>query len=187
MTAIVGLVDGDRVWLGADSLGVSGCLGTPRPPEIAKIGRVGEMLIGHSGDVRPAQIALHLLEIPEHPDGLGVVPYLVRHFVPALRGAFSAHGQPTDRPPDQGGPNWSLVLGYRGGLYVVECDFNVTTSARGYYASGCGREFALGSLHTTRPYGDRFYGAETRVRLALEAAAELDVYVAAPFVIESVS
>jgi hypothetical protein len=181
MTCIVGLVDGGTVWMGADSLGSSTCGAYPRSSECAKLFRRGEMLLAWSGEVRVGQILEHVLEIPEHPANLPTMAYLVRLFVPALRAALADGGWRVEFDPS--GPSWTVLIGYRGGLYELYSSFQIDVTDRPYLATGCATAEAHGSLYSTAGAG---IPPMHRVELALRAAAEHDIHVAPPFVVESI-
>ncbi len=188
MTVIVGVVDGTQVWIGGDSHGAAGCQRYPRTDLERKVFRRGEMLFGVTGASRAIQLFQHVLDIPEHPDGVEPFVYLVTLLMPAIRHAIQEHDGLKINDSSDG---WQFLLGYRGGLYDICHDLSVSPLPA-YGAVGCGREYATGSLSTTayRPnWADRsqpLWSPQERVRLALEVAAEHDVHVAGPFVVESV-
>lgn len=64
-------------------------------------------------------------------------------------------------------------------FYVIQSDLTVTERQGGFTAIGCGREYALGSLLTSKQAKD--LKPETRVRWALECAANYSQGCAAPF------
>jgi len=73
----------------------------------------------------------------------------------------------------------SFLLGYRGSLYGIDCDFNVYQPAKGYQAIGCGDNPALGALYATRKVKD----PRRRVLEALHASAEFCSAVRPPFTV----
>lgn len=184
MTCIVGLVSGADVWIGADSLGVGSCGTYPRHEDVAKLFRREGMLLAFSGEPRVGQIIEHVMTVPEHPDGQSVMAYLVSRLVPAMREALIASGWDVAFDP-KSETSWSIILGYRSGLYQISYDFQVERLARDYLAAGCGREWAHGSLHTTSlvPIVG-VIDPRMRLNLALQAASEHDIHVAPPFRIE---
>lgn len=184
MTCIVGMVDEGRVWIGGDSHVAANCQRYPNTPLERKVFLRGDMAIGVTGASRMSQLLEHVLEIPEHPDGLATFLYLVTVLMPAIRAMVVAQDGVGINTPQDG---WEFLLGYRGGLYSVCHDLSVSHLPV-YGAVGCGREYAAGSLYTTHRDSNDFvrFPARDRVILALQAAAELDVHVAPPFIIESV-
>lgn len=181
MTCIVGLVDGNRVWIGGDSHAAAGCQRYPDTPMERKVFRRGEMAIGATGPSRMTQLLEHILEIPEHPLDLAPYVYLVTLLAPAIRRAIVEHDGVKINDPSDG---WEFLLGYRGALYAVCHDLSVSHLPE-YGAVGCGREYATGSLYSSNRLTAPME-PEWRVRMALEAAAMHDVHVAPPFIVESV-
>lgn len=73
-------------------------------------------------------------------------------------------------------------MGYRGGLYRIDDNFQVGEIAKNYYACGCGMELALGALHCME---NMDFPPTGRITKALEAASEFSAYVRPPFNIVS--
>ena len=69
-----------------------------------------------------------------------------------------------------------FLVGVAGRLYTIASDYQIGTSHAGFAAVGSGYLAALGALHATP---DRT--PEDRLRLALEAAADLTSAVRLPF------
>lgn len=182
MTCIVGLVDGDRVWIGGDGHCDAGCPRLPRLSDNAKVFRRGPFLFGVAGATRTLQILRHVVQIPAQGHESDI-DYLVTRFLPAFKEAIDGHGGISI---NDGSDTWSVLFGYRGRLWDLCFDLALTEIPT-YGANGCGRGPALGSLYSTDPERRcTIRGAEDRVRMALEAAAAHDVHVAAPFILESV-
>lgn len=177
MTCVVGVaMPGGRVVLGADSASASGGTvmrsGTPKAFEAHGIGYAA------AGSWRLINVLRHDFVPPPHPDGCDDEAYLVTHWVGALRERLGELGALKKKDDVQGTDDGCALIAYRGGLYQVHGDFQVTHDLHDYSATGSGRDYALGSLFTTAGLG---MAAERRVRLALEAAAEHSWAVRAPF------
>jgi ATP-dependent protease HslVU (ClpYQ) peptidase subunit len=180
MTCIVGLVDGERVVLGADSFGsTDGCyasaLNTP------KLITVGQLLVGYTSAYRFGQLLQYAEAVPplvdQDPDY-----FLVSAFVPWLRRLLSEAGwQRVECGREEGG---QALIACRGRLFVMQDDYSILEPACGYEAIGCGREYGRGSLHTSACEIPKL-GAEDRIRMALRAAAAFDPHVGQPFVVRS--
>ena len=175
MTCIVGIADGNKVWMGADSMVSDGSLKAMFAE--GKLWRVGELLIGGCGDVRPEQILLHNLKLPVRPKAMPAAKYLVTRVVPAMSKLLSEHGMLKKGQLRGGG---SMMVGYDGELYSIGCDLSVVVASDRYAAEGSGRDFALGSLHSST--GD----PAKRLTKALEAAAYHELHVGPPFVYQTV-
>ena len=161
--------------MGADSMVSDGSLKAHFAE--GKLWRLGEMLVGGCGDVRPEQILLHHLKVPAHPRAMPPAKYLVTRVVPAMSKLLTEHGMLKKGQMRGGG---SMMVGYRGELYSIACDLSVVVAADRYAAEGSGRDFALGALHGST-------GApRKRLTAALEAAAHLELHVGPPFVFGTV-
>lgn len=175
MTCIVGLVDGDNVWMGGDSAGVNGLDITLRAD--AKVFRNGPALIGFTSSFRMGQLLRFRLNVPERPPEMDSYHYMVTDFVDAVRTSLKEGGYAQrSNEVETGG---SFMVGYEGRLFCVQSDYQVGETTRGYHAIGCGADYALGSLASTVGQSP-----EDRVLKALECAELFNGGVRAPFVIQ---
>jgi len=178
MTAIVGLVEDGRVWMGADSVGSDGWHVMAR--DDAKLFRRGDYLIGFTSSFRMGQLLRYRADLPEpwawEED---LLAFMSTRFVDAVRECLKEYGYAkVDNNVQSGG---EFLVGFRGQLYHIEGDYQVGIRTDGFDAVGSGDQVALGSLHTSAVTKG---GAEARVRMALEAAAALNAHVRGPFRIE---
>jgi len=180
MTAIAGLVQDGRVWMGGDSAGVAGYgLQVRADP---KVFHLGDMLIGYTTSFRMAQIIRFHVTPTTPKEGQDAFEYMIQEFVPSVREAMKAHGYlKTESGRETGG---TFLLGWRGKLYAIEEDFQVAENACSYAACGCGRDLVLGSLHTTEQFE---LDGRTRIRMALETAEMFSAGVRGPFIVKSIS
>jgi ATP-dependent protease HslVU (ClpYQ) peptidase subunit len=72
----------------------------------------------------------------------------------------------------------AVLIGYRGGLYVVSSDLGVSDIDRDVMAIGSGGDYALGALYATRESGAH---PMDRLRTALAAAATFNASVGPPY------
>lgn len=178
MTAIAGLVDNGKVWIGGDAAGVGGYrLFVRKDP---KVFVVGEFIIGFTSSFRMGQLLMHYLRPGKPVENQNEFDYMVRSFVPAIRKIFGDHGYlETYNGQESGG---SFLVGWRGKLYVIESDFQVAELITPYAACGCGEHLVLGSLHAT----DNFdITPKKRISMALKAAEDFSAGVRGPFTILS--
>lgn len=178
MTCIAGWLEKGKVWMGADSAGVAGWDLTVRAdPKLFKVGE--EFLIGATSSFRMLQLLRYQIEIPEHPQGMDDFEYMVRHFVEAVRLTFDEFkfGKREGNAGDEGG--W-FIVGYRGGLYVIQSDFQVAVSQAPFAAVGCGAHFALGALDALRSVQ---MDPDARLRAVLTTAENWSAGVRGPFLI----
>ncbi|WP_434614550.1 hypothetical protein [Azospirillum sp. B2RO_4] len=176
MTCIVGLVDGDRVWMGGDSAGVNGLDITVRAD--TKVFRNGDSLIGFTSSFRMGQLLHYRLDVPPREHDIDLFRYMVVDFVDAVRNCLKDGGYAhRSNDVETGG---TFMVGLEGRLFTVQSDYQVGEAVRGYHAIGCGSDYALGSLASTigQP-------PEERVLKALECAELFNGGVRAPFTIQS--
>ena len=178
MTAIVGLVDKGTVYMGGDSCAgdAQSCLKTRM--KHPKVFRKGEFIIGYTSSFRMGQLLECELTPPEMPENITLYDYMVRLFVPALRGCLKGGGfAKVENNVEEGG---TFLVGIRECLFEIQSDYSVLDHASEYMACGCGREYCLGSLHSTHGWQPK-----DRIIAALTAAAEYNAYVMSPFTVES--
>jgi ATP-dependent protease HslVU (ClpYQ) peptidase subunit len=175
MTCIVGLVEQDKVIMGADSAGSDGWIlleyGSP------KLFRNGEFLIGFTSSWRMGQLLRYSLRPPVMAPDADIEEYMVTEFVEAVRTCFKDGGWARkDEEQESGG---CFLVGVRGRLFFVDDDYQVGTLAEGFAAVGSGQMAALGSLFTSQGQP-----ASIRVEQALRAAERFTATVRSPFRIE---
>ena len=174
MTCIVGFVEGNTVWMGGDSAGVGGYDLTVRADE--KVFRNGPMLFGFTTSFRMGQLLRYALEVPDHDPRVDIDKYMVTTFVDAVRACLKNAGwAEAVNGQEKGG---HFLVGYKGKLFKIECDYQVGKSLDGYDATGCGEQIARGALYATE--GGVVAGRE-RAELALRAAERCSAGVRGPF------
>lgn len=93
MTAIAGVAEDGKVWIGGDSAGVGGLnLETRTDP---KVFVNGDFLFGYTSSFRMGQILEHEFSPPKPYEGEQGMPFMVKLFIPA-----GARDQ-CDRSPDR--------------------------------------------------------------------------------------
>lgn len=187
MTCIVGFAADGKVYMGADSAGVSGLELESRADE--KVFTLGPYLIGFAGSFRLGQLLHYAFEPPEQPDDMPTDLFMVTKFVGQVRKCLREGGQAkvTNEQEDAGG---SFIVGYRGGLYVIHSDYQVARPRNQWAAVGSGAQVAQGALWAlhwalSRPEAAGSPGHSPRliVEMALRAAEAYNAGVRAPFVI----
>lgn len=176
MTCVVGLVEADTVYIGADSAAVQGW--TRRTSRCTKVFKRGPFLIGFTTSFRMGQLLEHSLVVPPQTDEQDDVAFLVTVFVERVRTLLKEKGfTKVEQNNEKGG---QFLVGYRGRLYAVEADFQVSETHEPYQAVGSGADFALGAMAALE-------GAAPakRVKAALEVAARFNMGVAPPFTLLS--
>jgi hypothetical protein len=176
MTAVVGIVENELVWLGGDSAGVGGLSMQTRSDP--KVFENGESVIGYTTSFRMGQILEHHLSLPVPYENENGMRYMVKRFVPSVKAVLKGHGfQECENGRESGG---TFLVGYRGDLFEINDDYQVARVRQRYHAVGCGRDLALGSLFTTNGFD---IPTKERIKLALASAAEFSAGVRPPFTI----
>lgn len=177
MTCIVGLAHRGRVYLGGDSAGVAGSDLTLRSD--AKVFRREGYVMGFTSSFRMGQLLQYAGDLPgaprEHLDR-----FMATEFIDAARTIMADGGfRKKEFEVESGG---EFLVGVRGVLFSVDCDFQIGRALRPFDAVGSGATVALGAM--TIMEGMRL-GADARIRRALAAAEEWNAGVRGPFVVVS--
>jgi len=178
VTCIVGIETDDGVVIGGDSAGTSPNFSFVQISD-EKVWIDGAWIFGVCGNFRLSQLLRHALTLPQIPESDDdLEKFLVMDFMDAVRSTILDSGVVQSKNAVEQIVDSDFLVGVRGRLYLVQCDFSIIRSALGYYATGCGMDIALGSLHSTPQLA-----ARTRAKKALEAAAQHNSAVAPPFTI----
>ncbi|MGK5543545.1 hypothetical protein ACSNOH_02205 [Streptomyces sp. URMC 127] len=169
---IVGLVEDDRVHIGGDSAGISGCRLTVRKDP--KVFRNGPYALGFCGSFRMGQLLHHAFKTPKPKGDLDA--FMTTRFVNKLRTCLKEAGWA--RKESEQEKAGTFLVGIHGRLFIVYPDYQVAEPADGYAAVGCGNEFALGALHATATANLQ---ARERLTTALTAASHHSTDVCEPF------
>lgn len=179
MTCIVGYIDQEtkEVIIGADSAGVSGLDITVRKDK--KVFRVGDFVIGCTSSFRMLQLLNFSFKPPKNYEK-EVYEYMCTDFVDAVRDCFKKGGylQKFKDGDEKGG---FFIVGYKGRLFTIQCDFQVSETLRGYDAIGCGDLYALGSIYTSCTSNKQEKDKEKLVLKALKTASYFSAGVCEPF------
>jgi|SRR6478609_426017 len=173
MTCIVGLVSKDSVFLGGDRAATDGGLGRTiiKEPKVFEKNYVG---FGVCGLPKVMDAVQHAIELPPFNDGVDPKAYLVSEVVPTIREGLKKL-ECTQLHKGQQYFHGAMLIGFQGRLFLMEGNFQLVESSKGFAAVGSGQEPALGSLRSTK--------GNPRDRLidALEVSAENNAGVAPPF------
>ena len=178
MTCIVGFIEGKTVFIGGDSAGVSGLDMTVRADE--KVFEGDGCIMGFTTSFRMGQLLRYSLSRPDHPEGMPDLEYMATRFVDAVRKCLKKGGYAkTEEEREIGG---TFLVGYRGGLFNIQDDYQVGQPHDIFDAVGCGYQVARGALHTTQ---DLDVEPKDKVLAALLAAERFCAGVRRPFVVLS--
>lgn len=170
MTCVVGLVQDGLVHLGADSAGVAGLSLTVRSDE--KVFSNGEFVFGFTSSFRMGQLLRYSL-VPPAPTS-ELPRFMATTFIDAVRTCLKDGGYATKTSEQEWGGNF--LVGVRGTLFEVGCDYQVGEPVEGFAAVGCGFNIALGALYATKRMAVR-----RRLETALEASERFSAGVRGPF------
>lgn len=173
MTCVVGVENGGKVYMGADSSASDDNIITVT--RIPKIFKVKNILFGCTYSFRMIQLLTWNLDFPKYQKEEADFEYLSTVFVDSVRDCFKKGGfLNVENGIEKGG---NFLIGFNGKLYEMLYDFAVDSSDDGFMAIGSGKDFALGSLYST----DRNLDPMERVSIALRAAEHYSKDVCYPF------
>jgi len=172
MTAIVGVTQGTRVYMGSDSaISSDEYIGRSANPKIFK--KKG-LLIGGAGSSRCWTLIKNNLFPRVRQKKELAIDYIESAVVSGIRKVVKENGGPME--------GYTFLVGYRGKLFEVMDDWGVCEYIENYAAIGSGYLPCLGSLYTTAHWKDPV----KRIRVALEASAKFVPSVEGPFHIENI-
>ena len=182
MTCIVGIVDkvNKKVYIGGDAAGSDGFTKSIRTaPKVFKL-QNGKFIFGYTSSFRMGQVIQYKFKPPDHLKKLNVVAYMVTLFIDELRKCLKDNGySKIDNNVERGG---TFLVGYKGRLFCIQGDYQVSEVQCGYDACGSGEYHALGSMRTTAKLN---WNCKVKLKNAMEAAQANIVTVQGPFTILS--
>jgi hypothetical protein len=177
VTCIVGVIEGDKVWMGGDSAWMCGTQLTLRATP--KVFRNGPFLFGCCGSGRVRDVLCDAFEPPKHTRGMNVARYMRGPFVDGLREALKRAGTLQKKNDVEELLDSAVLVAYRGRLFEIQCDFQVGESIDGFNSVGCGSDVALGALVVSDNVQPR-----KRLLAALSAAERYNTGVRRPFYVQ---
>jgi 20S proteasome alpha/beta subunit len=166
--------DDGTLYFGGDSIGINGSDYTIRKD--SKVFIKDGIVFGFVGSFRIGQILRSVFKIPKQKDEQSDYDYLCSTFIDSLTKCLKSKGFD---PGDKNELNeLEFLIGYRGKIYHIMCDFQVAIHSMDYMAIGAGKDFALGCLWASS--GSNF-DVEDKVRSALECSASFNSAVKPPF------
>ncbi len=183
MTCIAGLVEDERVYMGADSVGSDGHRYDLRsePKIFKRRTNHGEFIFGYTTSFRFGQLLQHSLRIPPHPKRFSDHKYMVTHFIDAVRECFKKGGWLHKKDEVESGG--TALIGYHGQLWEMGGSFQIAlVSKDGYGVVGSGIDGAKGALYILQRLD---LPPKERIMRALMAAEATIMTVRGPFRIMS--
>jgi len=177
MTCIVSFVADDKtIYIGGDSAGSNDY--TVRNRSNPKVFINGEFIIGYTSSFRMGQILQFSLKPPKYIEELHgtIFQYMCTEFINSIRQCLTSGGYArVDAGEESGG---DFIVGFKGKLFKIFSDYQVSENVENYEAAGCGEAYALGSL-----YASVKDEPEEIIKEALECAEYFSPFVRAPFTI----
>lgn len=181
MTCIVGIEFDQGVLIAGDKQGTEGNMRQDfvnskliMLPPASEQG--ASAIAGYSSSYRMGQILENFVRMPDQPEGMSDISYLVSLFIPKVISAYKDNGSSLD-PSGEYVESRSgyFILGYKGRVYSIGSNYSVLSPRLGYCAEGSGEQVALGNLFSflgeSCPSKDRsFTRAHACAREALRAA-----------------
>lgn len=153
MTAVLGLVHNQVVYLAGDSCSTAGDeyhienykkVFSRNIKSAYATKKKFKMVFGYTWSFRFGQILQYDLVIPDFDPLQDVFKYMVVSFIPALRQALSNGGLlEKNNEVETGG---TCIIGFQGRLFTIYNDFNVSEPRGRYTAIGAGYEYCLAML-----------------------------------------
>jgi ATP-dependent protease HslVU (ClpYQ) peptidase subunit len=172
MTCIVGMTYKGKVYIGADSLSSDGFTKEVRKEH--KVFENGEFLIGGTTSFRMLNLLEWKFNPPTVKDGDNLHKFMCIDFVDAVRDLFITNGFCITTEDWRNG---EFLVGIKGRLFKLECDFQV--AEYDYTACGSGEYHALGCLYTSK----KDKPVKNLVK-ALECAENFVTSVQRPFIVK---
>jgi ATP-dependent protease HslVU (ClpYQ) peptidase subunit len=170
MTTIVAVQYEDRVVIGADSLVTANR--KFNHPKMEKISERSGYLIAGAGEVAACDIAQHIWEppTPSITDKKDLYHFMIATVIPSLKKAFKDNEYKWEKEGDEE-TKFAFLIALEGEVFDISDDFAVCLDEKGFYGIGSGSSLAIGALRNGATLKD-----------ALEIAADIDPYTAAPFI-----
>lgn len=173
MTCICAIEHNGVVWMGGDSAGTAGNM-HQRIRGDKKVFIKGDFIFGFCGSFRMGQLLQYNIELPVQPEGKDDFAFLVNEFIDSVKKCLTKKEGEEEMSP-------YFLFGYRGKLYGVQGDYQVSKAEAGFDAVGSGADIAVGALSVNKSEKS----PKKRLLQALEASALNNAAVRPPFTILS--
>lgn len=185
MTLIVGLKRNGKLYMAGDRIGVNG------HDEIAKVlpkvrklsNNLGDALIGSCGSMC-AHNANEILNLPDHPENLDSLHYVILYVTKAIEKALKASVCWDEL--DENDKNSTWLFGYQGQLYVIAGPSMQVVKREGDFDTiGSGSPMAIGAMAAASMLGQDLDGQEL-IDIAMTAVGRNHLYVSPEYTIYSI-
>lgn len=182
MTCIVGIVNKDGVYIGGDSAAISSEDLSYNIRTDTKVFLKGEFIIGFSTSFRMGQLLRYKFRIPAHPKGMDTHQFMATLFIDAVKKCFDDNGYNEMTTGDGG----CIMVGYKGCLFTILPDYQVSQAKENYASLGCGELIALGAMNVLSALGILEKEPEKKIEMVLNATVAHSMGVKPPFTIEKI-
>lgn len=180
MTCVVGIRTNNGIFIAADVQGTGGHSKAMRVD--GKVFEKGEFIYGGCGSYRMIQVLRYVFKEPAHPEGMGVMAYLVSVYTPALVECFKEQGILHRR--DDVISAGTYLMGYRGTLFKAESDLQWGENECCYDACGSGDDLARGCMFAL--IDNNHMSPEDKLYKCLDAASAFNATVGGRYELVSV-
>lgn len=167
MTCIVALKDDSHICIAGDSAALYSSDYSIRIRKDSKVFNNNKFLIGFTTSFRMGQVLRYKFKPPKNTRN-DIMEYMVADFIEEVRKVFV----------DTGFTNGTFIVIYRGEIFTIENDFQVSHCVDPYAAVGCGAQYALGALYMME---GRKIDIRAKANHALSAAEKFSSGVSKPF------
>lgn len=133
MSISLGASNGNKVCIGVDTLGIYGGGDYKRRKDKKVFKKGDDFLISYTGSFRIGQSVRYNFEPPKKADNKSDHEYLCTDFMDSLKEIILNEFE----------EEWALLVGYKGSLYTIQSDFQVTVPKDNFDAEGAGHKYAL--------------------------------------------
>jgi ATP-dependent protease HslVU (ClpYQ) peptidase subunit len=178
MTCIVGYIENEIGYMGADSAGTGGYSQTIRKdPKVFKVDK--RFLIGCCGSYRMTQLLMSSkFNPPKQKSDQTDYDYMITDFIDSVIELFKDNGFLSKENEEISGGKFLVI--YKNKLYQIEADFQVGESYSPFDCVGCGDDLALGAMYVLQNYN---LTPMEKVKHALLASETFSSGVRQPFLI----
>lgn len=180
MTCVIGYVEKDTVYMGADSrTSQENYIDTMND---TKVFINGDFIMGASGTLRGLNVLKYQFDPPEHPKDMSIEQYMNSLFINELQYTFINLGVvQLDKEENIDLSSTIVLVGYKGRLFEIGKDFSVFESVRSFRAIGSGGQLAMSYLLATM--NDPITFIKEKIYNALVVTSKIDASVGPPFII----
>lgn len=177
MTCIAACYKDNQLVMGGDSAGVDSSSWAQTIIAESKVFKKKNMLFGYTSSFRMGQIIQYCLNIPEHPENMDTMEYLVCRFIESYRITLKNNGfLNRNNGIDETG---SFLLGYKNRIFNIQNQFQIIEDSSGIMAVGCAADQAIGAMEALFPLPNKT--ATEIVQEALSIAEYRNIGVSSPF------